>query len=78
MEAMTAVEEIQKRAESLSDTEFDQLIDGLLASRSTEEEFAPGYDEVIARRIDEIKSGKVEGIPHDEVMKELRSMVEHA
>gem|GEM_PF-2635980 len=36
-------------------------------SNESEEEF----DAMISRRVEEIKSGKVEGIPHDEVMHQL-------
>ena len=42
------------------------------------EGFAPGYEEEVARRVEEIKSGKVEGIPHSEVMRKLRSKVPNA
>lgn len=39
------------------------------------EGFAPGYSEIIERRVEEIKSGKVECRPHSELMGEMRKVI---
>jgi len=42
------------------------------------EGFSPGYEEIVARRVEEIKSGKVECRPHSELMREMRDYLANA
>lgn len=58
---MTAVEKIQESAQSLTATEFDQLIESLLAAREGDQVAQMG------RRISEIDSGKVEGVSSEKL-----------
>lgn len=43
-----------------------------------DEEFTPEYTQEILRRIEEMESGKVQGIPHEEVMEEAWRIVNAA
>ncbi len=58
---------------TLSPEPRSRVLDQVEAAEQSESDFAPGYDEVIARRIEEIESGKVEGIPYEQAMQKLRS-----
>ena len=51
------------------------LIDSV-PGQEEDEEFDPEYMREIMRRVEEMESGKVVGIPHEEVMEELRRIVE--
>ncbi|MCI4431067.1 MAG: addiction module protein [Burkholderiales bacterium] len=68
----TLVEELSQRARSLSPKDRARLADELLAS--LEEPVDPGaeaaWEKEIARRVEEIKSGKAKLIPADEVFAE--------
>ena len=71
---MSTLAEVRKAAMELSEEERQVLAWDLMDSVQKE----PGYDASwaaeISRRIDEIDSGKVRMIPHEEVMAELREM----
>ena len=68
---MTAVEKVRRAAEKLSATERDELIDGLISAREVE------HMANIARRIEEIDSGEIKGIPVEKVFAELDAKLEH-
>ena len=53
------------------------LADALYASAPIEEddEFDPEFTRELTRRIEEMDSGKVQGIPHEEVMQEAWRIV---
>ncbi len=63
---------------TLSPESRSRVPDQVGAAEQSESDFAPGCDEVIARRIEEIESGKVEGIPYEEAMQKLRSRLPKA
>ena len=67
---MTTIEEITKIAKALTPIERDQLIDSLIDSREAEQTAE------IGRRIAEIDSGKVEGIPAEQVFAEARAILD--
>ncbi len=67
---MTTIEEITKTAKSLKPIERDQLIDSLIDSREAEQ------NAEIGRRIAEIDSGEVEGIPAEQVFTEARAILD--
>jgi putative addiction module component (TIGR02574 family) len=71
---MTTLEEVREAAMRLSEHERQELAWALVDSVQKE----PGYDEAwsdeISQRIDEIDSGRVRMVPHEEVMAELREM----
>lgn len=41
----------------------------------TPEEIARAWDEEIARRIDDLESGRTKGIPADEVFERIRALI---
>jgi putative addiction module component (TIGR02574 family) len=67
---MTTIEAITKTAKSLKPIERDQLIDSLIDSREAEQ------NAEIGRRIAEIDSGEVEGIPAEQVFAEARAILD--
>ena len=69
---MTTLEEITNTAKSLPPIEQDQLIDSLMSAREAEQTAKTG------RRIAEIDSGEVEGIPAEQVFAELRERLDAA
>ena len=69
---MTTLEEITNTAKSLPPIEQDQLIDSLMSAREAEQTAK------IGRRIAEIDSGEVEGIPAEQVFAELRERLDAA
>ncbi len=64
-------------AESLARPEADrwelvsELMDSLPRDEGAFGPDTPGYDEELQRRIDDLRSGAVKGIPADEVMRRL-------
>jgi putative addiction module component (TIGR02574 family) len=73
--------DIEAEALRLSTAERGQLVERLLRSlepeaQGTPEEVALAWDEEIARRIDELDSGAVEGIPYEQVRAEMRAVIE--
>jgi len=69
----SAVEQLKSQAEQLSVPERADLALFLLHSLEPEESGAEeAWQTEIARRVDEIRRGAVEGYPLDEVLAELR------
>ncbi len=71
---MNTLAEVRDAATQLSEVERQEFAWELMDSVQKE----PGYDEAwaeeIARRIDDMDSGRVRTIPHERVMAELREM----
>ena len=67
---MTTLEEITNTAKSLPPIERDQLIESLITAREAEQTAK------IGRRIAEIDSGEVEGIPAEQVFAEARARLD--
>jgi putative addiction module component (TIGR02574 family) len=68
------VSEVLEKALSLSEQERELLIDRLaesLANESAERGVEAAWDEEIKRRVDDIRSGRVETIPGEQVLREL-------
>lgn len=73
-------EEIHKLAHSLPEEQRIELANSLYESIDADEEASEAevdaaWDEEIKRRLDEIDSGKVRMIPHEEVMAGLRAHI---
>lgn len=73
---MTELDRNEKRAIELLATLTPQsrgrVIDAVQASMPSS--FDPASDLMVARRLAEVDSGTVECIPHDEVLKKLRTL----
>lgn len=70
------VEELSRKALSLSPEERVQLAENLLATvQAVDEEVEAAWGEEIRRRIAEIDSGTAKLIPSEEVFAELRRMI---
>lgn len=67
------IEVIEAEAMKLSPSERADLADKLWVSVHSKEEVAAAWDAEIARRIQEMDSGEVVGIPWETVMAELRA-----
>jgi hypothetical protein len=63
---------IEQQAVELLKTLSPEARDRVFESVQDDLEFAPGYEKIVPRRIEEIKSGKVKCRPHSELMSELR------
>jgi putative addiction module component (TIGR02574 family) len=68
----TLVEELSERARALSAQDRARLVDDLLASleEPADAGAAEAWEEEIAKRVEEIKSGKAKLIPAEEVFAE--------
>ncbi len=71
----TLLERLREQAKELSDDERCILGAELLEPDGDGNDAAveQAWDEEILRRVEEIKSGKVQMIPHEEVMADLRA-----
>jgi putative addiction module component (TIGR02574 family) len=70
------VEELARKALSLSTEERVQLAEELLATvQNVDAEVEAAWDEEIKRRIAEIDNGTARLIPSEEVFAELRSLI---
>lgn len=70
------VEELSRKALSLSTEERVQLAEELLATvQNVDAEVEAAWDEEIKRRIAEIDNGTARLIPAEEVFAELRSLI---
>jgi putative addiction module component (TIGR02574 family) len=67
------IEIIEAEAMKLSPSERADLADKLWLSVHSKEEVEAAWDAEIARRIQEMDAGEVEGIPWEAVMAELRA-----
>ena len=70
--------DLLRRALALPAEERGKLVASLLESLSPPSRFADddAFKAELTRRADEMKSGKVKGVPWDEVRKELRQRLE--
>jgi len=69
----TAVESIVTQAMQLSEEERGEIVDLLAGSLQPEDELSDEMKATLDRRWEEIESGKVKCIPHEEVMARLRT-----
>jgi putative addiction module component (TIGR02574 family) len=69
----TAVESIVTQAMQLSEEERGEIVDRLAGSLQPEDELSGEMKATLDRRWEEIESGKVKCIPHEEVMARLRT-----
>lgn len=69
----TPLDQIEAQAMKLSPEERADLAEKLWHSVHCADEVEAAWDEEIARRIREIDAGKVECVPWDSVMAELRA-----
>ena len=73
---MSLVEELSRKALSLSPEERVQLAEKLLATvQEVDTEVEATWDEEIKRRIAEIENGTAELIPAEEVFAEVRRLI---
>ena len=79
---MTAVaEKLKRELGALTPKERDELIFDLVseADPSFSAKILPGltdeWEAKIAKRIDDFESGRIKGIPHEEVMQKLREQI---
>ena len=76
MPAMSLIDELSRKARSLSREERVRLAEELLATvQEVDPEVEAAWDEEIKRRIEEIDSGTAKLIPADEVFAEVRRLV---
>ncbi len=75
-----SIDQLTAEAMALPPKERLMLADALYDSVPIEEdeEFDPEYRQEILRRIEKMESGKVQGIPHEEVMQEAWRIVNAA
>lgn len=72
----TLVEELSRKALSLSPGERVQLAEELLATvQEVDAEVEAAWDEEIKRRISEINNGAANLVPAEQVFAELRSLI---
>lgn len=74
------VEDLKVQALKLSPPDRDELVRALIASidgepDGTPEEIAKAWDEEIARRVTDIEAGRTVGIPAEQVLAEIRTMI---
>ena len=72
-----SIDQLTAEAMALPLKERLMLADALYASAPIEEdeEFDPEFTRELMRRVEEMDSGKVQGIPHEEVMEEAWRIV---
>ena len=73
-----SLQEVQTLALELTVQERAELAEVLLETleRPSQDEIDRRWADVITRRVEELRSGKVEGIPGDVVLQKLRTIVE--
>ena len=78
METMmpTPQEIVETQAMKLSPTERADLADKLWLSVHSRDEVDAAWEEEIARRIEALDAGRTESIPYEQVMAELRALIE--
>ena len=72
-----SVQEIKESAMKLPPEEREWLAEELLASLDSEEQFSPEFKAMLDRRYEELVSGKVQGISHEEVMRQIKGAIEN-
>lgn len=70
---MTLLQEVESKIYSLPIRERGRIAHNLLASIDNEAEESEKYEKEIQRRVKLVKSGKVIGIPADEVFAKLEA-----
>ena len=71
-----SIDQLTAEALALPPQERLTLAHALYESVPEEEEFDPEFIRELMRRVEEMDSGAVQGIPHEEVMEEMRRIVE--
>jgi putative addiction module component (TIGR02574 family) len=73
-----SLQEVQTLALELTVQERAELAEVLLETleHPSQEEIERRWADVIKRRVEELRSGKIKGIPGDVVMKKLRAIIE--
>jgi len=72
----TPVELIEAEALKLTPSERADLADKLWLSVHSKEEVDAAWEEEIARRIDDLESGRTEAIPYEQVRAQLRALID--
>lgn len=70
------LESVEAAARELSAAERAELIERLIDTVLPAPPLHPAWEAEVARRVAEMDSGGVEGIPADNVLAELRAMIE--
>ncbi len=71
--ASLSLDEIEAAAARLSAVEREELVQRLIESENpADPEVEAAWDDEIARRLEEVRSGKVQCLDGDEVMREMR------
>ncbi len=73
-----SIDQLTAEALALPPEERETLVQTLQESLSNEEEehMDPEYLHEIQRRAEEMRAGVVQGIPHEEVMREVQRIIE--
>ena len=72
--ASLSLDEIEAAAARLSADEREELIQRLIElDNPADPEVEAAWDDEIARRLEEVRSGKVQCIPYEEVMDEMQA-----
>ena len=72
----TPQEIVETQAMKLSPTERADLADKLWLSVHSRDEVDAAWEEEIARRIEALDAGRTESIPYEQVMAELRALID--
>ena len=72
----TPQEIVEAQAMKLSPTERADLADKLWLSVHSRDEVDAAWEEEIARRIEALDAGRTESIPYEQVMAELRALID--
>ncbi|HEU4560117.1 MAG TPA: addiction module protein [Longimicrobium sp.] len=70
---MVTVHDVEAEALKLPSHERARLAEVLIASLDEEDEIAEAWADEAERRYEELRSGKVQGIPADEVFAKIRA-----
>ena len=70
------LEEVLEEAMALSEDERLELVDALRASVTPDPDYERAWSAEIDRRLEDFRSGRVQGIPMEDVLRELRSKFE--
>lgn len=69
------VDQITAAALNLPPEEREELLDAILATMHDDREMDPALMSTIDRRFEELRSGKVKGIPAEDVIRGLEDLV---
>jgi putative addiction module component (TIGR02574 family) len=75
MTVMTLTETVMARVTRLPPEKQEEVLDFVefLAAKEVEPEYDSALDAVLRRRIAEIENGRVQGIPAEQVIREMRA-----